>query len=474
MPHNEDWVDDATEGQATEPGVEGPREGQPSEPDGETPTTPLGREAPTEVRPFLDVDETAPRPGPEGAASAGEHDGGRLAGLLALARRHRRPIVAAALALVALVAVALLVAGALADASDRPSDELVDQDAARRVAAPVYSPGSYGSDGILVYRGAEVISCERVDAIEGAPAEGADAFAVVTVLVTFSNSSLRAEKSATLGFARVDGSWVAAGSEEGGDTAWHAVSGVDRQRVLSEMPSLLSRAGGSEGESPSLADLYSGGTFEVVDGRFDEQAQSDVLTISCSKADGFASYACEVTATFSLRPASGQWELADAVASEGADVASLDATLGTWEGTFRSQSTDGTRCLAAREARLEVVVTGYESETGVPRLSGSVSGLAHYHAHPSDDATGCEGDLVFEDVPFVAELVSDQSGLEFEATLPQDVDGELRLTLRFGTEGSPDTVEAALETTFRHTKTILFIPVEETLVYEDVFLLDRG
>lgn len=438
----------------------------------EAPTAPLEKGAPTEVRPFLDVDETAPRPAREAADAAGSRIGDRLVELRSLASRHRGAI---AVALVAVVAIVLVAAGVLADASDRPSDELVAQDAASRVSAPAYSPGGYGSDDILVLRGVEVTSCERVDSVEGAPSEGADAFASVTVLATFSGGSVRAEKSVTLGYARVGGSWVAAGSEEGGKVAWRATAGVDRKKVISDMSSLLSRAQGSGDEgAASLADLYSGGSFEIVDGTFDEPAQKDVLTISCAKSDGFASYACELTATFSLRPASGQWELVEAVASEGADVVSLEATLGTWVGTFQSQGTDGTRCLAARETRLEVVVASAKGDGAAPQLSGSVSGLAHYHAHPADDAAGCEGDLAFEDVPFVARLVSDEGGLVFEATLPQDVDGGLVLTLRFGTEEDPGTVEASLETTFRHTKTILFIPVEETVVYEDIFLLDRG
>lgn len=522
MPRNDDMTESAAGGQAPEePGAEAPNgqgaptpedetgaeseagdgqrddndchgdagaEGDADDGQGETgaeaPTAPLEKGAPTEVRPFLDIDETARRPAQAGAGSG---DGGaagglgqriaRRAGKLAsLAGRHRVAVVAVvAVALVALVSAALLAFGALADASDLPSDELVAQDAAKRVTAPPYSPGSYGGDGVLVFRGIEVIARDRVDAIEGAPSEGADAFATVTVIATFSSGSMRAEKSAVLGFARVGGSWVAAGSEEGGTTAWHALSGVDQGRVLAGMSSLLSRAGDSGGEAgPSLSGIYSGGTFEVVEEEFDEGAQSDRLVISCSRTDGFVSYSCELAATFTLRPASGQWELVDATASEGATTPSLDAVVGTWSGTFQSQSTEGTRCLAAREGGLEVVVTGYDAAGATPTITGSVTGIAHYHAHPSSDAASCEGDLAVADVPFTARLVSDEGGLTFSATLPQDVDGTLELTLRFGTEERPDEVEAVLKTTYPHTKTVIFFPVEETLTYEDVFLLNRA
>lgn len=503
MPRNDDMTESPAGGQAPEePGAEAPDgQGAPT-PEGETgadqgdagaesdavddrgetdveaPTASLEKGVPTEVRPFLDVDETARRPAQVGAGDGGEAGlrqriVRRARKLASLAGWHRVAVVA--VALVALVSAALLALGALADASDLPSDELVAQDAAKRVAAPSYSPGSYGSDGVLVFRGVEVIARDRVNAIEGAPSEGADAFATVTVIATFSSGSMRAEKSAVLGFARVGGSWVAAGSEEGGTTAWHALSGVDQGKVLAGMSSLLSRAGGSEGEeSVSLAGLYSGGTFEVVSEEFDEEAQSDRLVISCSRTDGFASYSCELAATFALRPASGQWELVDATASEGATTPSLDAVVGAWSGTFQSQSTEGTRCLAAREGGLEVAVTGYDAAGATPTITGTVTGIAHYHAHPSSDAASCEGDLAFADVPFTARLVSDEGGLTFSATLPQDVDGTLELTLRFGTEERPDEVEAVLKTTYPHTKTVIFFPVEETLTYEDVFLLNRA
>lgn len=455
-------------------GAEGDAVDDRNETGADAPTASLEKGVPTEVRPLLDIDETARRPAQAGVGNGGE--GGlvrRAAELASLAGRHRSAVVA--VALVTLVSVALLAFGALADANDLPSDELVAQDAAKRVTAPAYSPGNYGSDGVLVFRGVEVVARNRVDAIEGAPSEGADAFATVTVIATFSSGSMRAEKSVMLGFARVGGSWVAAGSEEGGTTAWHALSGVDQGKVLAGMSSLLSRAGDSEGEgTASLADLYSGGTFEVVGEEFDEEAQSDRLVISCSRTDGFASYSCELAATFALRPASGQWELVDATASEGAATPALDAVVGTWSGAFQSQSTEGTRCLSAREGGLEVVVTGYDTAGAAPTITGSVTGIAHYHAHPSSDAASCEGDLAFADVPFTARLVSDEGGLVFSATLPQDVDGTLELTLRFGTEGRDDEVKAVLETTYPHTKTVIFFPVEETLTYEDVFLLSRA
>lgn len=446
---------------------------------------PGARQAPTEVRPALDAGETARQPASrrrthlrDVSSVVGSYVSERAGALARLADGRRGLLVALGLvAAAALVALAVLVAGAAADATDRPSDEAIAQDAALRVEAPAYEAGSYGSSDILVFRGADVTSCERVDAIEGAPTEGVEAYARATVLATFSGSSVRAEVEATLGFARVSGSWAPAGSEETGKVAWHATAGVDPSKVVTGMGAVLDRAEAALGDGddlPSLADLYAAGSFEVKESSFDEGAQTDVVVISCTRVDGFAAYSCEVTATFSFAPAGGRWELVGAEASEGAKTPSLESALGTWRGTFQSQSTEGTRCLAAREAGLEVVVTGYSGEGDGLRLEGSVSGVAHYHAHPSGDAARCDGDLAFEGVPFVARLVSDEGGLTFSAALPQDVDGSLVLTLRFGVEGDPGAVSATLETTYEHTRMILFVPVEETLVYEDEFLLERA
>lgn len=446
---------------------------------------PEARQAPTEVRPALDAGETARQPASrrrtrlrDVSSVIGSYATERVDALSHLVGERRGTLVALGLvAAAALVALAALAAGAVADAADRPSDEVIAQDAALRVEAPAYEAGSYGSSDVLVFRGADVTSCERVDTIEGAPTEGVEAYAIATVLATFSGSSVRAEAEATLGFARVSGSWAPAGSEEAGKVAWHATSGVDPSKVVSGMGAVLDRAEAalSDGDDlPSLTDLYAGGSFEVTGSSFDEDAQADVVVISCTRVDGFATYSCEVTATFSFAPAGGQWELTGAEASEGAKAPSLEPALGTWRGTFQSQGTEGTRCLAAREAGIEVVVTGYSGEGEGLRLEGSVSGLAHYHAHPSGDAASCDGDLAFEGVPFVARLVSEEGGLTFSATLPQDVDGSLTLTLRLGVEGDPGVAAATLETTYEHTRTILFVPVEETLVYEDEFLLERA
>ena len=78
---------------------------------------------------------------------------------------------------------------------------------------------------------------------------------------------------------------------------------------------------------------------------------------------------------------------------------------------------------------------------------------------------------------FLARLTGDGTGdgpLEFVATLPEDVDGTVTLTLRFGTEDDPGRVEALVESSHTYTDAILFIPHERTVTYTDAFSLSRA
>ena len=235
---------------------------------------------------------------------------------------------------------------------------------------------------------------------------------------------------------------------------------------------LLKRAddqGVPEGDLP-LVELYANAVAEVSDERFDADAQTDTLTLTLTRSEAFYSYTCTMTVTFAFRQASGQWEVESVSVADGARERSLEALLGTWTGTFQSQDTDGEKCLAAREAGLTVVV----SEAGGSEVSGTVSGVAHYHERPSKDATGCEGDLALDQAPFTAKLAESEDGsLTFEAALPEDVDGSATLTLSFGADGDPSAVTASLTSSYQHTGSILFFPVDETLTYTDLFSLKK-
>lgn len=449
------------------------------------------------------VDATAPRPatlnvsaGNEGTAprfhdvtgTFGDYVRGRRDAIRGFFATHR--LATALLALLAVAMVACL-ALAFAHASGVPDNAIIDADARERVAVPAYDAGSFGADDILVPREVTVRSAKRsATAIDSSEAQfGAAGYASADVLVTFSGSSVKAEKSATLGYAHVNGSWTGIGGESDTQLAWEALAGVDQKKVVANVDELLTRAeasfgaaagaaGGSGADELTLADIYADADVEVVSESFDAEAQTDALSLRLTKAGSYEAYVCDLSVTFSFRPASGQWEISEISASKNAKTRVFDPLEGTWQGTFQSQETDGTKCLGAREGGLAVSITGNETADGTTRLTGTISGLAHYHEHPSSDADSFEGDARFEDVPFTATLVGGHneatgSDLAFVATLPEEVGGTVTVTLGFGTAADPSRVVAVVQTTFPHTGSFLFIPFEETITYEDTFSLVR-
>ena len=447
------------------------------------------RDAPEEDQPSPEEDQAtarrdpvsaeAPRPDAQDAprlhdvtSTFGDYVRGRRDSIVAFAKGHRAAT--ALLITLAVVAVATL-AIAFAQAGRVPSGEHIAADARERLSAPTYSGGTFGHDDVLVARDVDVRRITRSgSASAGDNAQfGASGYASAEVVVSYTGSFVSANQGATLEYALLDGSWVDIGEASDVTVTWRASAGVDQEKVARNAHLLLERAdeqGVPEGERP-LAELYAGAAVEVSNESFDAEAQTDTLTLTCTRSETFYSYTCTMTVTFAFRQASGQWEVESVSVADGARERNLDPLLGTWAGTFQSQETDGEKCLAAREEGLEVVVSGASGG----QISGTVSGVAHYHAHPSKDAADSEGDLVLENVPFSAKLVeSEDGGLAFEAKLPEDVDGSATLTLSFGADGDPSAVTARLTSSYQHTGSILFFPLDETLTYTDLFSLAKA
>lgn len=399
------------------------------------------------------------------AGTMGRYLRGRAQAVCDALRAHR--VAAAVTAAAVLVLIAMSVALALRPPAV-PTEELVVGDARTRLTTPEYAPGAFGIDDILVARGVEVRSIVPSD----------DGTARAEVLVTYEGSNaVRAEKSATLGYALRDGEWVATGEPEDVRVSWTPINGISRERLAANMGAVLERAdqqlGGSEGET-SLEDLYAGAELTVEREEFDPEKGTDVLDLVCTRSGIFESYECHLSVTFSFRSSTGQWEIESVRTSEDGRTRSLEPLVGTWSGTFSRQETDGTKCLAARAAGLVISVDQTWTEGGVTQVSGSVAGVAHYHAHPAQDAQGCNGDTMFQEVPFTATLVDDEGGtLVLEATLPEDVDGVVSLTLQLGGPDDPTSATAEVTTSYARTGSFLFIPYDETLTYTDVFSLRK-
>lgn len=421
-------------------------------------------------RPLVSVDEPA-------AEEMDEKDGARGTGPVAWARAHVGVVVA--LGVVAVAVIGLLVV-ALVNAAAVPDEATIVADARSELPAPSCTGGTYGTDGVLVTSGVDVRSVTRTDAApDGSAARfGASGYATAEVVVTFSGQGVSADQAAALSYALVDGTWERIGAARADSPAWHATAGVDQEKVTRNAKLLLQRADAAQGWDgsdglPTLEGLYADAPAAVTSEAFDEQAQTDVVELSLERAGRYETYACTLRATFSFASASGRWEVSSVEVDDAARTPDLSALVGTWTGTFQRQDTEGTKCLAGRAAGLTVNVERASAEGGAPTISGTISALAHYHAHPGQDSASCDGDLAFEDVPFTASLAEDEAGSElaFSATLPEDVGGTVDLALGFGTGDNAGQVVARVRTTYPHTASFLFIPYDETLTYTDVFTL---
>lgn len=440
---------------------------------GETAELPDRHDAPTERRPPVDAAAPSAEDEPprlrDVTGTLGDYLRARAVRLAEAVRTHRL-----AAALVATVAVAAIVAAvALAtSAPSLPSAELVSDDAAARLEAPAYQSGSFGWDDILVPREVDVRSVSR-DAETGE--------ATAEVMVTYSGShGVSAEKAATLRYSATGGTWEAVGDPENVRVSWHTTEGVNEARVIENAGLILERADralelGDGSEGPTLAELYAGASVTAESGALDDESQTQEVTLTFSQGGAYERYECRMTVGFAFRSASGQWEIESVSVDEGARERSLDPLVGTWRGTFQSQEADGEKCLAARQSELVVTIASARSDAGVEQVTGTVSGVAHYHAGPSSDVASSEGDAALADVPFTAALVEESDGtLTFEGTLPEDVGGTVTLTLAFGSAEDPSRAVARVTTSYVHETSFLFVPYEETFTYADLFALVRA
>lgn len=421
---------------------------------------------------------------------------------LASCKRHKGACIG--FGVLAVVAAGCLVAAAV-HARNVPDAAFVEKDARTRLAAPEYAPGDFGSSDTLYIRDVHVDSERRVvRTSDSAQAQfGASGYAEAHVTATFGNGSVVATKTATLSYAKVGSEWQAVGGEAGASVSYEAVGGIERSRVTSNLTALLGRAddalaaaaktagGGSAagaGESGlSLAQIYASSRVTVTDEEFDEQGQTETVGITCVKASSFESYTCQMTAHFAFRPVNGVWELESVDVNDDAKVRTFQPLVGTWEGTFQSQETDGAKCLAAGSdadgaptlrLKIDAAETG-DADTGSgTRLTGTIDALAHFHEHPSADTAGCDGDEQLTGIRLVANYYGGHNGdvdsdIAFVATLPEEVGGTVTVTLGFGTGDDPTQAIARVQTSYPHKGTFLFIQYDQTITYTDVYLLRK-
>lgn len=411
--------------------------------------------------------------------------------LLAACKRHRGGCLAFGAILVACV---FILASAALHARNVPGADFVEKDAWARLSAPEYAPGVFGSQDNLYMSEIKVDSQRRVVRTnDSSQAQfGASGYAEAHVTAKFGNGSVVATKTAILSYAKVGSTWQGIGGEADASVSYEAVAGVPRTQVLANLDDLLAEgerslkaaaktAGGSTGGTElTLAQIYDGAKVSVESEDFDEEAQTETVALTCVKASSFESYTCRLTAHFAFRPVNGVWEVESVEVNDDAKTRTFQPLVGTWEGTFQSQETDGAKCLGAGASPLSVTFEAAESADGDAgaRLTGSISALAHFHEHPSADSATCDGDEALADVRLVANYYGGHnddvdSDLAFVAALPEEVGGTVTVTFGFGVGGDPTQAVARVQTTYPHKGTFLFIPYDQTITYTDVYLLRK-
>ena len=414
-----------------------------------------------------------------------------FADFLAACKRHKGGCLAFGAILVACV---FILASATLNARNVPGADFVEKDAWARLGAPEYAPGVFGSQDNLYMSEVKVDSQRRVVRTnDSSQAQfGASGYAEAHVTAKFGNGSVVATKTATLSYAKVGSTWQGIGGEADASVSYEAVAGVPRTQVLANLDDLLAEgerslkaaektAGGSTGGAGlTLAQIYDGAKVSVESEDFDGEAQTETVSLTCVKASNFESYTCRLTTHFAFRPVNGVWEVESVEVNDDAKTRTFQPLVGTWEGTFQSQETDGAKCLGAGASPLSVTFEAAETADGDAgaRLTGSISALAHFHEHPSADSAACDGDEALADVRLVANYYGGHnadvdSDLAFVAALPEEVGGTVTATFGFGVGGDPTQAVARVQTTYPHKGTFLFIPYDQTITYTDVYLLRK-
>lgn len=384
-----------------------------------------------------------------------------------------RTFLGARRAIVACLA-ALCVAGLAAlaysawDATRTPSRELIEAYVQEHLGEPprVEGAGPFAPQDPLALSSVEVVdarpSTTRRDASD------------VQVALVYANDVQEARVDERLTYVRAGDTWNCTASTTG-NVSYHALAGVNQQQVIEQLGTLFEEADADAGSASSLATLYQTAEAEVVDEQFDKAEQTDRLSLRCTSRQGFATYACGLTADFRFVPASGAWELVEVAASEDAESPHYDALVGTWQGTFVGQEADGARCLSAQEQGLTIAI---DEVTGQPSngmtVTGTVSGTVHAHDALVQDVERREGDELIDGIAFTAELTRGSDGLTFSGPVAYPDGSEKTkaiLTLTFGTSDDPTAAQATLATA--HTYQGVFFFLSRTAHFADTYTLEH-
>lgn len=278
-------------------------------------------------------------------------------------------------------------------------------------------------------------------------------------------------KTGSLAVIKYQGSWELIGSLSIDSSTVTAKAGVDADKVIEGMQSILYAVGSQDGND--YMSLYQNGSFEVTDENFDADAQTDTLTVSCTKQGGYSNTEGTMTLVFAFKD--GSWSLSSATASEDAAKTSYQTLVGTWTGAFYRQSSPSSgKCYGAEDADVKVEITSVDDDS--LKVEGKYTVIAHNHDNASSDEDSNAGDTVLAEEEFTLTLEQDTYITNFGSfeyggtyTRPEDANGQVRLYLGFGPYQGDTGTSAVLMVETQYSG-IMY----SWNYYKDIFTLEKA
>lgn len=356
-----------------------------------------------------------------------------------------------------------------------PSADVIRQATFDKAVPPTWSAGDFEAEATMAVADVRPVE-SHLDSGSGN--------CVSTVIVTFAAGSVEATQEAQLTFTRAHDEWSCLAYVTDSSPSYRATAAAEEGRLTSTegMTKLLVAADGSASDSQagdsSLAYLYQGATATLTKADFDEGGQTEEVSLSLAKDEGWRTLSCDLTAQLRFVAASGAWEVEGAQVSDGARSPSYEPVVGTWAGAFRGQDSGGAgKCLAGRATGLTVVVSqAYATSSGGAAIEGALSGVAHFHGEVQGNVDATEGDQPLSQVAFRGTLDTDASTdgtLAFDCTTPDATDGTVTLRLQFGSADDASAVTATLTTTHPYQETVIFVPIDRTATFADQYTLTK-
>lgn len=467
------------------PGSAGPLPGDTAPLQGDTAPMPSGKPASTAERPQVGMESPAPSvdKGPglqELVRSVGAFASAKSRQAGGFFRSHQRALG---------VVLALFVAGALAAIwlviylFDVPSYTQIENDMAQLLPTYEYMGGTYGPDlqiplsnvAVTKRSGSKTPEGMQTDTNMGSGAYGVEAEA------TYDDGRIRVVRDVATTYVRNNDSWNMVGELTERGMSFSARAGVDENKVLANIGTILDAA--STGTNESLADVYQDGTFSIVANSFKEPANKDTavndVVIRCVKEEDFCAYEGSIAVRFAFE--SGSWVLRSAVADDKATTRGFTPLVGTWTGSLVSSVGVGATCYGARDAMLTINIDSVgDPSAGGGRVQGTVSALAHFHQKPDKDQDSSTDDVMLDNVAFsgvVQNEFDEQTGskLTLECTTTGNPNSELSFSMSFGTSDDPSAVFARVTSTHTYEERfLLLIPHQTMAKFVDTYQLSRS